>query len=311
MYADLRDSSGTQQCANTILEVWKYAFRSSGSSPQDKQPTSNQIPAQQIANITGFDQETLDAALPVVSQGADLSTSLCTFGTITRLFRILISVKKLGVNSKYAKQLFEWAQPTGYLASPVEDFDFEDQDLSIATAIEKVFRVQVGEDNWDKTIRPVNDQLRLNRRDALVAYLLQHDYIRGKGITDADGLFEWFLIDVQMGTAVTTSRVKQAMSVVQVFIQRALLGEEPWASEGPQFLIDRAKWSWMQRYRVWEAARKIYLWPENWLSSALLDVKTYIFQNVENGLQQANSSSNPIQDLLLQYMYGLCEIADL
>ena len=36
VYADLRDSSGTQQCANTILEVWKYAFRSSGSTPKDK-----------------------------------------------------------------------------------------------------------------------------------------------------------------------------------------------------------------------------------------------------------------------------------
>lgn len=311
VYADIRDSSKTPQCANTILEVWKYAFRASASATKTDQPSGSPTPAQQISGLTGLDPETLDAAFPVVSQGADTFTALRSFKTISRLFRILIGVQRLGVSPKSAPKLFEWAEPTGFLPVPVEDFGFEDQDITIANSIEQVLRTQVGEDSWDKTIRPVNDRLRLNRRDAMIAYLLQHNYIQSKGITDADGLFEWFLIDVQMGTAVTTSRTKQAMSVVQVFIQRALLGEEPWANQGPEFQIDRAKWSWMQRYRVWEASRKIYLWPENWLSSALLDVKTTLFQNVENGLQQANLSSTATEDLLLQYMYGLCEISDL
>jgi len=24
-------------------------------------------------------------------------------------------------------------------------------------------------------------------------------------------------------------------------------------------------WSWLQRFRVWLANRKLFLWPENWL----------------------------------------------
>jgi hypothetical protein len=31
--------------------------------------------------------------------------------------------------------------------------------------------------------------------------------------------------------------------------------------------LDASKddWTWMQRYRLWQADREIFLWPENWL----------------------------------------------
>ena len=43
-----------------------------------------------------------------------------------------------------------------------------------------------------------------------------------------------------------------------------------------------AQWKWMANYRVWEANRKIFLWPENWIEPELRDDKSVIFQDLEN-----------------------------
>ena len=69
-------------------------------------------------------------------------------------------------------------------------------------------------------------ELRERQRTALVQYLLQQDYIKEKDIYDADGLFDYFLIDVQMGPQMELTRMKQAISTVQLYVQRCLLGLE-------------------------------------------------------------------------------------
>ena len=35
----------------------------------------------------------------------------------------------------------------------------------------------------------------------------------------------------------------------------------------------------MKRYRVWEANRKMFLFPENWLEPEFRDDKTHLFQS--------------------------------
>ena len=93
-------------------------------------------------------------------------------------------------------------------------------------------------------------------------------------MVDADSLFEFFLIDVQMDACMQTSRIKQAISTVQLFVQRCLLGLEDRMHVGiqigvPADALSRSRWEWMQKYRVWEANRKVFLYPENWIKSEL------------------------------------------
>ena len=47
----------------------------------------------------------------------------------------------------------------------------------------------------------------------------------------------------------------------------------------------------MKRYRVWEANRKIFLWPENWLEPEFRDDKTHLFQALESNLLQGDVST--------------------
>jgi hypothetical protein len=49
---------------------------------------------------------------------------------------------------------------------------------------------------------------------------------------------------------------------VQLFVQRALMGHEDDVTLSDEH---SDAWVWMKRYRVWEANRKIFLYPENWV----------------------------------------------
>ncbi|KAF7917723.1 uncharacterized protein EAE98_010139 [Botrytis deweyae] len=155
----------------------------------------------------------------------------------------------------------------------------------------------------------VDERMAPRRRDVLVQYLLQQSYIRKDlEIYDADGLFEQFLVDVQMGPQLRTSRIKQAISVIQLFIQRCLLGLEKGV---PKSLLGREKWDWMQSYTLWEAHRKMFLYPENWIHPTLRDDKSQLFEQLEANLMQKDMSLNTFTNSILTYVISLNEIASL
>src|SRR5262249_13715491 len=134
-------------------------------------------------------------------------------------------------------------------------------------------------------LRPISNRLRNQQRDALVAYLIDRDHL-----ADADELFDHYLIDVQMGSCMITSRIKQAISSVQLFVQRCLLNIEQQSSASASGVrpdsIDAERWQWMKFYRVWEANRKIFLYPENWIEPTLRDDKSETFRAFESDLMQ-------------------------
>ncbi|KAB8231130.1 uncharacterized protein BDW43DRAFT_313455 [Aspergillus alliaceus] len=147
-----------------------------------------------------------------------------------------------------------------------------------------------------------------NQRNALVSYLLQQKQIRDLGIHDADGLFEHFLIDVQMGPQIRTSRIKQAISVVQLFAQRCLLGLEKGV---PKSVLNREQWEWRQQYSLWESHVKIFLYPENWLEPGLRDDKSQLFEELETSLMQKSLSLDTFIQGIKTYVHGLSEVSSL
>ena len=87
-----------------------------------------------------------------------------------------------------------------------------------------------------------------------------------------------------------TSRIRLAISSVQLFVQRCLLNLEPDVSPVG---IDAAHWEWMKRYRVWEANRKIFLFPENWLEPEFRDDQTHLFPELEPCSRATSPTSWP------------------
>jgi hypothetical protein len=136
---------------------------------------------------------------------------------------------------------------------------------------------------------------------------LVEDDVTG-GFVSPDQLYERLLVDVQMDPCMPTSRVAQAISTVQLFVSRCLLNLEPDVSPAA---IDPLRWEAMKRYRVWEANRRVFLFPENWLDPELRDDKSPFFRDVETELLQSDITDQAAATALGHYLEKLDEVANL
>ena len=127
-------------------------------------------------------------------------------------------------------------------------------------------------------------------------------------IDTADKLFEYFLMDVQMEPCMQTSRIRHALSSVQLFIERCLMNLE---SDVSPATLNPKRWEWMKRYRVWEANRKVFIFPENWLEPELRDDKSPFFKEIESELLQSDITEDTAAVAMLNYLAKLEDVAKL
>ena len=180
----------------------------------------------------------------------------------------------------------------------------------IANSMQLMLRSRYDESAWLDVIQPLHDRVRAGQRDALVAYIL-HELSKDaatRHIDTPNKLFEYFLIDVEMNPCMKTSRIKQALSSVQLFIYRCLMNLE---LDIEPSSINAGQWEWMKRYRVWEANRKVFLWPENWLDPSLRSTKSPLFKELEGELLQSDISHDLATTALVNYLEKLDRISQL
>lgn len=181
--------------------------------------------------------------------------------------------------------------------------------LSVAEGLvmRQALKARYADADWLEVLKNVQDPIRRKKRDALIAYLLA---VSPTIHTSAD-LYRYYLIDVEMGACMSTSRIVQAHATIQLFVQRCLMGLEP------QIVADLvhdnhwSQWKWMANYRVWEANRKVFLWPENWIEPNLRMDKSEIFQKFENELSEISLSDDAVESCLQSYLEDLEDIAQL
>ena len=83
---------------------------------------------------------------------------------------------------------------------------------------------------------------------------------------------------------------------VQLFVQRGFMGLEPDVTvqaDGAQGDSAWRWWKWMRKYRVWEANRKVFLWPENWIEPELKKDRSPFFRDLEKSSIRTKSTSSP------------------
>jgi hypothetical protein len=181
-------------------------------------------------------------------------------------------------------------------------------DPALTAGVRNAVKARYDQGTWPRVARSISDPLREKRRAALVDYTLQMDSVAAAGMQTPDQLYEYFLIDVSMSPCMSTSRVRQAISSVQLFIQRCQLNLEPGVSPKS---IDALRWSWMKNYRVWEANRKIFFFPENWIEPELRDDKSQFFRELEADLIQTDITPDTAEAAFRSYLYKLDEVSRL
>lgn len=115
-------------------------------------------------------------------------------------------------------------------------------------------------------VKRLNDGLRERARCALLAYLcgMKRVALPWSGFaTIPKHLSELLLLDVEAGLCQRASRIEEAISSVQAFIQRNRLSLETTFNLSLEFLL-----LWDSRfvtYRVWEACKRREIYRENWI----------------------------------------------
>ncbi|WP_322762908.1 neuraminidase-like domain-containing protein [Frankia sp. Cr2] len=97
----------------------------------------------------------------------------------------------------------------------------DEMDADTSRRLREAMRARVDPATWLGRERAIRDVLRERQRAALVAHLVARD-----GLRDANELYGRYLIDVEMGPAMLTSRIRQAIAAVQLFVQRCQMNLE-------------------------------------------------------------------------------------
>lgn len=242
-----------------------------------------------IAKLTRHDEATVKdiAGVMFAAPGFDNEKPLA------RLWAALQIVERFGVP---VASLLGWTRI-------VSTSMVEEQRFAIACELREAIKARFEPETWQRAARPVFDKLRRCQRDALVSHVMHRH-----GFECLEQLYEYFLIDPGMEPVVQTSRIRLAISSVQLFIQRCLLNLE---KDVHPSAINSRHWEWMKRYRVWEANRKVFLFPENWLEPEFRDDKTHLFTELEGTLLQDDVSGDVADDAFLNYLRKLDELARL
>ena len=205
-------------------------------------------------------------------------------------------------------------------ASPSELYDTvwlplyaQDAPLAPTTAADALYRLlgrRVGGAEWDVLDRQLHDQLhdQLNgaQRDALVAYVIAHD----SSVAHARDLSEQLLLDVETAPCAQTSRIKEAAAAAQLYFHRYLVNLERLQTLEPGDREDlKARWPWMKSYRVWEANRRVFLYPENYLRPELRDTKTPAFESLEDDLLQGEITADSVERAFKKYLDEYTEVS--
>jgi hypothetical protein len=251
------------------------------------QPAAIDDVLQYLSKLTGWDKKVLQDLNAHFALSVPVP-NYKTPSTYLQLEQAVILLRKLDIDLATAKQLIK----AKLSATEV-------------SLIRAALKLRYEDTQWLEVLKGIHDKLRHQKRDALVAYLLA---VNPDMKTSSD-LYDYFLIDVEMCACQPTSRIVQAHGTLQLFIQRCLMGLEPRAVADVKEDNGWNQWKWMKNYRVWEANRKVFLYPENWIEPELRDDKSFLFKDLETELLQNELSDRTVEDATINYLEKLDEIA--
>jgi peptidoglycan hydrolase-like protein with peptidoglycan-binding domain len=232
--------------------------------------------------------QTAASSVTAAAAAADRIVTFPALANVTglrRLIDLVLISSRFGVK---ADVLQGWAIPKPTATSSL--------------AIRQALKSRYSETDWRQAIKPLADRLRQQRRDALVAYLLNQ-----LGLEVPEQLYERFLVDPGMEPVVQTSRIRLAISSVQRFVDRVLQNYEP---DVHPSTLTAEWWPRMGHFPVWAAARQFVLFA-NWLEPEFRDDQSHLFKAMMGRLLQGNVDRDSVEDAFFEYLQGLDRIARL
>ncbi|KAF3915242.1 hypothetical protein ABW20_dc0109734 [Dactylellina cionopaga] len=229
----------------------------------------------------------------------DISALVSNFGYSLQDFKTITVLQRL---DSAATALRKANMPTSQVVSICSaDTPTSDDVINARNALKKRYTAN---SDWLDVLKTIQDPLRLRKRDSLVNFLLEYSK---PSISSSTEISEILLIDVDMGTETQTSRIIQAHQSIQQFVQRLQMG-----LESVRIIADDQAWDhWQElsQYRLWEANKKVFLYPENWIDPELRDNKSELYTGIEDDLKQQPLTDTSVEQSVSGYLQKLDDIA--
>ena len=270
-----------------LTEIFTYAVTTNPGTVEELLATIDKVTSWDIANIKYLLEH-------LFTDIADFKNTV----PLTQMSRMIGLANSMGVTV---------ASLNALKTEPNPDFEML---WDTAQKVKLLLKAKYEHSTWVKVATKLNDQLRELQRDALVAYCLTLPSIRNHEleVKDANGLYEYFLLDVQMSACMDTSRMVQASAAIQQFVNRSHLNLE---KQVKVEALDRGRWLWMQHYRVWEAQMRVWYENETLLNPEWRMDKTPFFKELESYLTQNDITDRTAEEALRSYVRRMDEVSNL
>ncbi|WP_433646738.1 neuraminidase-like domain-containing protein [Kosakonia pseudosacchari] len=151
--------------------------------------------------------------------------------------------------------------------------------------------------------------------DELTSAALSSYYIRTdttSRVTNREQLYAWLLIDGQVSSQVTTTRVAEAIASIQLYVNRCLNDQEQGAQRAVlsrQFFTDWDRYN--KRYSTWAGVSELVYYPENYIDPTVRTGQTSMMDAMLGTIGQSELSSDSVSDAFKGYMAQFEKIANL
>lgn len=235
------------------------------------------------------------------------------FNSLRGLERMRVCFNRASSSGVELESMLALALSAGYDRLPLPTFTGGDAAAwtswaRLAQAALDMLKAKYGDAAWSEMSRPARDAVAENRRNALVALavlLLQADVSM---IDSPRGLSEYLLMDVESCSCNITTPILELTLAAQMYLQRCRMALEPGVTSAE---ISDLTWSWLSSYRVWEANRKVFIYPESYIDPTLRRSRTPLFSTLLDQLQQGEITDAAVSNAFTQYLTSLDELAKL
>lgn len=252
---------------------------------------------QNLNDITGWD----------ITQIKDLcnfffNTDIClTAAHISKLKECFIMADSMNVNIYFLKDLYG-LKDIPFLTTSWDVYN------SYANKILDAVKIRYSEKSWEGVYADLNSSIELKKRDKLVTTALWKVNQTYSDITSSTSLYKYLLLDVDMGAESQISYIKQGLNSIQLYLHRCRMSLEKGVTTEN---IPEVWWDWIMSYRTWEANRKVFLYPENYIDPSLRDSKTSLFKSLEETLMQSDITKESVEAAFTTYIDEFSKLAKL
>jgi hypothetical protein len=160
--------------------------------------------------------------------------------------------------------------------------------------------------------------LNQHQRNALLAYYLGQYVPNSSNTTLAslvqspEDVYEYLLIDPLVTNAVPTSRVAQAVSSIQQYINGITLNMEPGYNTHDLDSDQLNQWqSGANQYNIWAGEVELDTYPEDYIDPTLRQSQTQYFESLTTTLNQNAINYDTVQKAVMGYLNDFEQVANL